>query len=331
MRRLFVATFWASVMTAAVAAPNGASAESPDREALIVYQVDLRQAVLQLRRGRQVKATLERIQRFEEQQVRRMEAALVEDQPQLTSSAYRQRFEAIQRRIDAAARKLEDEQVKLLEPILTDLRAVITDVQSKQVVVLEVGAESPLGLEPECDRTKALVAATKSAARPARQRAFGAPTAACRFDGLLFVDFDRVVQALPAGQAAVARLDALQKKRQAELEAHKKRLVEVERQARVTGDPRWREEVDQRSRQLDETFRKYQLEIQRAERDSQSALYDRVERALVAFRAKNRGLLFVEYDDDRPARDRSCEVTEWVAARVEGLPADLTAACPWVR
>ena len=308
----------------------GMTPPSIARAATAVYTVDLQKAVLATADGRKVKATLERLRRAEEQKIRASEATLENDKAKLSPAGYRARFRDIQTQIEASGARLETEQDRLLAPILARFRTLIDNAQGDKVVVLDVSVEAPIGLDARCDRTTRLVKAY--AAKAGGSVDLGPPTDACRAEGFLFVHFDRVINELPESRAALARLDALQEKRQADIELRKRRVQELH--AKAQGDPKWRQEAVARAKQLDETFRAYQQELRDAEAKTQSTLYERVERSLVRFSQRHKRYVFVEYFDESPAvqRPKSCEVSAWTVRLVRGQadqPA-LKKLCPWM-
>ena len=320
------------VFTLTGAGTSPSASARPTTRPVVAYSVDLQRAVLATPAGRRVRAEIRRRRAAEERRIRGLEKVLESQRAELAPQVYRERFEQIQAAIAAAESRLNDAQDELLAPVLSELRALIRSAEGDQKVFFESSREAPVGLDSACDRTTSIVKAYLRNKRNAKPE-LGPANDACRFRGFLFVDFDRVISGLPQSRAAVARLEELRSKRQADIEQQKKRLETLKERAQSTGDARWREEIDHRARQLDESFSSYQREIKQAEAETQNALYDRVERALKKVLGRKEGLLFVEYFGDRPKRARSCEVSAWTSQWMTGQAgsAGLVKACPLVK
>lgn len=316
-----------AMLTAVSAAPGG-----PRADEVAVYTVDLQRAVLATEQGRQARLSLQKMRRQQEALVRKKEQALIAEKKRLTREAYARRYEEIRRLIETVESKLEAAQQDRLAPILGEFRALIERAETPNLVILDISLEAPVGLGDRCDRTAPLIEAFKKG--PSAELRLGPSSAACRFGALLYVDFDRLVKALPQSRVVLANLDELQEKRQAEIELQKKRLAALRQRADSTGDQRWQEEVQARTKQLDKTYRAYQAEIRQAEHDAQTTLYDTVEQRLAAFAAESGAtrLLFVEHFDKSPVRrPRACEVSEWAAAMMvkQGDSQQLHRRCVW--
>lgn len=315
-------------MILALLVPASVSAEEGDDHSVSVYTVDLGRAVLGVPEGRKIRTELEKMRKSEERRVRRMEAALENDRARLSPSEFNSRFEAIQKKIGRAGRKLEAAQDRRLKPILRKMRSIMRAEEKNRAVVFDVSQRSPIGLSSMCDRTGQLSLVYR---RGKGDLTFNAD--ACRRTGFLYVNFDEIVKALPEGRDAVVKLDALQKKRQSELERYKSRLQTLKKRAKTSDDARLQEKVETRRAQLDALYQKYQKEIKDAEARAQSRLYRRIEAKLKQFGQAHDGLLFVEYFDSPPRDTRSCEVSEWAIAHLAGQAGlqALRNRCAWLQ
>lgn len=270
---------------------------------LLVLYVDLERAIPEVGEGRAVKAALEEEHRRATERIRAREEQLerISDPARYDSEAAR-----IAEETAKEEHALEAKQDRLLAPIVEKMRQLADEAKLIDL------SEHPLIDPPkECDWTDWLVHAyAKRSAMPQAKEG-------CRFQKMVYVDFDRALAQSDAGKSATKRLDAFQEKGQAEIDRRQRQLAEIERELRA-GQKERRRQYELERREVAQLYARYRKKMEEQARDAQDQLYGQLRRKLAEAAQRAPRLLFVQAIEDQIRLTPHCDASDWAAQWMDG-------------
>ncbi len=260
-----------------------------------VYTVDLARAVLATPEGKVLAAALESERRAIQTQLQQKEAevlALAEKDRQ----GYLAQLEAHLAAANAAEAQLEATQEARLAPLLAQLKKARPTPPG--TLFLWVQDHLTLG-RPGCDRSSWWVTSNKNLDK----------NPACQVTQVFEVELARVFQESRLGRHKSIQLTGLETQLQAELDAEKARLAQLE----ARQDPG----AQNARRRLDKLYQRHQDRIKRAEAAAEQELWGKVEAELERLEQRYPGNLWVEKGGAEIPLPR-CDGTSYLAAALDG-------------
>jgi Skp family chaperone for outer membrane proteins len=308
------------------------AAAQPSKER-VTYVVDLERAVLATAEGKRIRAQIEKQTLEVERAVHQRKEKLTELKRALEETGEapaRAQYEAevaeLDEWISTEEKKLDDQQAEKLAPILEAMRATVDRVNTERPAfrIVDASVNPVINPNPKCDATPWLSRAYESK-KPGPLEG----KQECRVGYFFYLDLEKVMKGLDESKRAAERLDAFQRQRQADLEAHQQELRRLEIRSQGQG-PSGRRDYERARLDLAARFTTFQKELADREQAEEKKVRGAANAFVASLAANLHGAMFIdggaageEGDQEIVHLEPHCSMTAPLKEAV-----DLLRACP---